>query len=155
MAPHVVAAVASGKVFDNANPRAFMDSVEKTTTLDKDVRISFLPSRSTSTCTCTDAPFRNSQTKGRISRAQAASANGLETIGLYAAAMVAANHAGVDTDVLNRLTIGYVVSRFAYVFAYVNLGANPKTAGVRTAVWFAGIGAIFTLFIKSAQKLNA
>lgn len=95
------------------------------------------------------------QTKARIARAQAASDNGFETIGLYAAAVVAANQAGVETTLLNRLSIGYAISRFAYVFTYVNLGANPKMSGARTAVWFAGLSAIFALFVRAGQKLNA
>lgn len=67
---------------------------------------------------------------------------------------MAANQAGVDTTILNRLTIGYAVSRFAYVFTYVSLGANPKTSNVRSAVWFAGVSAIVALFVKAGQKLN-
>lgn len=37
------AIVSSGKVYDNASPRTFNDSVDKAATLDKDV--SFLPLR--------------------------------------------------------------------------------------------------------------
>ncbi len=68
---------------------------------------------------------------------------------------MAANQAGVDTTILNRLSVGYAISRFAYVFTYVNLGANPKTSGARSAIWFAGLSAIFALFVKAGQKLNA
>jgi uncharacterized MAPEG superfamily protein len=46
------------------------------------------------------------QTKGRILRAKAAHANGNETIGLYAAAVVAANVAGVEAKTVNYLTLG-------------------------------------------------
>ncbi len=37
MAPHVFAVVSAGKTYDNANPRALNDSVEKSATLDKEV----------------------------------------------------------------------------------------------------------------------
>lgn len=46
------------------------------------------------------------QTKGRILRARAAHANANETIGLYAAAVVAANAAGVQAETVNCLTLG-------------------------------------------------
>ncbi|KAJ3478839.1 hypothetical protein NLG97_g8469 [Lecanicillium saksenae] len=127
--PHFIAVAGSKGTFDNAYPRNLNEDVEKST-LDKEA-------------------------KQRVARAQAASDNGFETIGLYAAAVVAANVAGVDTTSLNRITIGYVLSRFAYVFTYVNLGANRKTAPVRSGVWMAGIAAIMTLFIKAGNKVAA
>jgi uncharacterized MAPEG superfamily protein len=46
------------------------------------------------------------QTKNRILRARSAHANGLETIGLYAAAVVAANVTGVEVKSVNYLTLG-------------------------------------------------
>ncbi|KAJ4144989.1 hypothetical protein LMH87_003854 [Akanthomyces muscarius] len=128
MLPHVVAVTGSKGVFDNANPRTLKENLEKTDALDK-------------------------ETKQRIARAKAASDNGFETIGLYAAAVVAANVTGVDTALLNRLTIGYVVSRFAFVFVYVQLGSNRKTAPVRSLTWMAGIASIVTLFIKAGNKV--
>lgn len=99
-------------------------------------------------------PHCAKQAKQKVIRAQSASDNGFETIGLYAAAVAAANSAGVDAAVLNRLTIGYVISRFAYVFVYVQLGANRQLAPVRSAVWLSGIGAIVTLFIQAGNKLS-
>ncbi|OAQ97981.1 hypothetical protein LLEC1_04161 [Akanthomyces lecanii] len=128
MLPHVLAITSSKGVFDNANPRTLKDNLEKTDALDK-------------------------ETKQRIARAKAASDNGFETIGLYAAAVVAANVTGVDTALLNRLTIGYVVSRFVFVFVYVQLGSNRKTAPVRSLTWAAGIASIVTLFIKAGNKV--
>ncbi|OAA67498.1 Membrane associated eicosanoid/glutathione metabolism-like domain protein [Cordyceps fumosorosea ARSEF 2679] len=123
--PHVLAIAGSKGVFDNANPRSLQENLEKTET----------------------------QAKLRVARAKAASDNGFETIGLYAAGVVAANVAGVETALLNRLTLGYVLSRFAFVFVYVQLGGNRKTAPVRSLTWFAGIATIVALFIKAGNKV--
>lgn len=89
----------------------------------------------------------------RILRAQGASDNGFETIGLYAAAVVAANAAKIDTELLNLLTLGYIASRVIFVFAYIQLGENRNLSYVRTLLWGAGIGSILTLFIKAGQAL--
>ncbi|TQV99650.1 hypothetical protein V2A60_005106 [Cordyceps javanica] len=130
LVPNVLATASAGANYDTANPRTLKDNLEKSDSLDKEA-------------------------KQRIGRAKAASDNGFETIGLYAAAVVAANVAGVDTVLLNRLTIGYIVSRFAYIFTYVQLGGNRKTAPLRSLTWAAGIGAIITLFIKAGNKVAA
>lgn len=130
LVPHVLAVTGAKGTFDNANPRTLKENLEKSESLDK-------------------------ETKLRVARAKAASDNGFETIGLYAAAVVAANTAGVDITLLNRLTIGYVLSRFAFIFVYVQLGGNRKTAPVRSLTWFAGISAIITLFITAGNKVAA
>ena len=70
-----------------------------------------------------------------ICRAEAATANGLESIGVFAAAVVAANGAGVPVAQLNALTVGYVVPRLAYGLVYVWLQQNRKMAPVRSALW--------------------
>lgn len=90
---------------------------------------------------------------GRILRAKAASSNGLETIGLYAAGVVAANAAKVPVETLNKLSLFYLGSRVVYNFVYVFLQDNRKFAPVRSFVWMAGLGGIFTLFIKAGNAL--
>ncbi|KAM3444007.1 hypothetical protein NHJ13734_001606 [Beauveria thailandica] len=130
MLPHVIAVTGAKDTFDKAYPRNLRDNVEKSDSIDKEA-------------------------KQRVARAKAASDNGFETIGLYAAAVVAANAAGVETPLLNRLTIGYVISRYAFVFVYVQLGANRNAAPVRSLTWLAGIGAIVALFIKAGNKVAA
>lgn len=128
--PHTYAAVtASLKVFDNAQPRAFHEAIAKTESLDK-------------------------RTKQHILRAEAASANGFETLGLYAAAVVAGNTAGLETRILNIATIGYVLSRLAFLYAYIVLGENRKLANLRSAIWFSGIGCIVTLFVKAGYAVS-
>jgi uncharacterized MAPEG superfamily protein len=90
----------------------------------------------------------------RVSRGEAASSNGFETLGFYAAAVVAANLARVPTSTVNNLTLGYLASRFAYNYTYVFLQDNARLAPLRTLVWGVGIGLIFTLFIKAGNALN-
>jgi uncharacterized MAPEG superfamily protein len=94
------------------------------------------------------------KTLRRISRAKAATANGFETLGLYAASVVAGNVAGVSTARLNKLTLAYVLSRVVYNYTYVALQDNARMAGLRPLVWMAGIGIIFTLFVSAGKALN-
>ncbi|KAK5664300.1 hypothetical protein OQA88_518 [Cercophora sp. LCS_1] len=129
MAPNMYAAGLAGKNYDLANPRKTEEHVAKDEKLGKTVA-------------------------RRISRAKAAAANGFETIGLYAAAVVAANAAKVDVGLLNKLTLAYVVSRAVYDYVYVVLQDNRHMAPVRSLVWMVGLGIIFTLFISSGNALN-
>ncbi|KAF4447402.1 hypothetical protein F53441_9080 [Fusarium austroafricanum] len=66
-------------------------------------------------------------------RAKATTENGLETIGLYAAGIAAANFAGVPTPTINTLGLGYVVSRLAYNVAYLWLQTDPRFGRLRAA----------------------
>ena len=70
-----------------------------------------------------------------ISRAHAATANGLESLGFYAAAVVAANTAGVAVADINALTLGYVGCRLGYNIVYVYLQQNRKLAPLRSVLW--------------------
>ena len=56
----------------------------------------------------------NVKIRGQILRCEAAMTNGHENIGLFAAAVVAGNAAGLDFWTLNILSLGYVVSRVAF-----------------------------------------
>ncbi|KAI0205670.1 hypothetical protein F4808DRAFT_409839 [Astrocystis sublimbata] len=111
------------KYFDPAHPRTFASRLEKSD-LDK-------------------------ETVAKILRAEAASANGFEGLPIFAAAIVAGNSSGLSNTALNSLSIAYVLSRFVYNYVYIFLGGNRNLAGLRTPVWFAGIGSAFALFIKA------
>ncbi|KAK3399332.1 hypothetical protein B0T20DRAFT_409879 [Sordaria brevicollis] len=124
--PNVYASFAAGKNYDLANPRKTEEHLAKDTTIDK-------------------------RQLNRILRAKAASSNGLETIGLFAAGVVAANAAKVPVDTLNKLSLFYLGSRAVYNFVYVFLQDNRKFAPVRSLVWMASLGSIFTLFIKAGN----
>ncbi|KAG6008600.1 hypothetical protein E4U21_004240 [Claviceps maximensis] len=120
--PHSYAVASSG-VYDNANPRGFKDAVARGG-IDK-------------------------KRQQRLLRAKAASENGFESLGLYAAGVVAANQAGVGAWTINALTLGYLVSRIAFVFAYVELGANRRLAPVRSICWALSVGLCLGLWVKA------
>lgn len=95
------------------------------------------------------------QQKGRILRAKAASENGFETLGFYAAAVALANQAGLEPTVLNYLTYGYLLSRAGFIFTYVKLQDNRQLAVLRSVFWVIGISLTATLYIKAGNKLAA
>ncbi|KAL2164368.1 hypothetical protein VTH06DRAFT_3584, partial [Thermothelomyces fergusii] len=90
----------------------------------------------------------------RISRARAATANGFETLGLYAAAVAAGNAAGLPAARMNALTLAYLASRAAYNYVYVVLQDNARMAGLRSLAWLVGIVIIMALFVLSGMALN-
>lgn len=124
--PNIYSVALSGKSFNNANPRSQRDNVAKDQSLD-------------------------SLTKQRIVRAKNASDNGFENIGYFAAAVAAANHAGVPNEALNTLSIGYVAARNAYNLAYIFLQDNEQLSWVRSAVYFTGVGLVTSLWLKAAN----
>lgn len=69
--------------------------------------------------------------------------------------MVAANTAGVDSRTVNLLSLGYIGCRALYNIIYVRLQDNRSWAPVRSLVWIASIGAVFTMYIKAAAQLAA
>lgn len=68
--------------------------------------------------------------------------------------MVAANVSGVPASTINYLSVGYLISRVAYNIIYIS-NESEAAANARTGVFLTGIGAIFTLFIKSGNAINA
>ncbi|TKY90636.1 hypothetical protein EX895_000634 [Sporisorium graminicola] len=87
----------------------------------------------------------------KIIRAESAQLNGFETLGLFAAAVVAANVANVPNHQLNQLTAGYLASRALFNLLYVYV-TDEATATLRTGSYLTGIGIIFTLFIKAGLR---
>lgn len=75
-------------------------------------------------------------------------------MGLYASGVLAANYAGVNVRMLNLLTIGYLISRVAYIFAYVVLCQNRKLAPVRSICWAAGSAILVSLWVMAGQNVN-
>ncbi|KAK4123529.1 hypothetical protein N657DRAFT_412900 [Parathielavia appendiculata] len=129
MVPHAYAIKLAGKNYDVGNPRKTVEHCAKDTSLDK-------------------------VTVRRISRGEAATANGFETLGLYAAGVVAGNVAGVAAERMNQLTLGYLLSRVVYSYIYVVLQDNSRFAGLRSLVWMAGAGLIMALFVAAGQASN-
>ncbi|TGZ83536.1 hypothetical protein EX30DRAFT_84448 [Ascodesmis nigricans] len=129
IAPHMYTLAAVGKRFDARHPRKLLGKLEGDQTMD-------------------------SATKARIHRAEAASANGFENLGFFAAAVVAANVAGVETKALNTLSVGYVVSRLVYNLIYVN-NTTAAAANSRFGVYLVGVGFVISLFVKAGNAVNA
>jgi len=128
LVPHVYATGLAGEKFDNRSPRSLTSSLKDNQTLD-------------------------AATKEKIIRAEGAQQNGFENVGLFAAAVVAGNIAGLDNSTLNYLSGGYLVSRAIYNLIYIT-NDTPSAANARTATFLTGIGLIFTLFIKSGNALR-
>ncbi|MCJ1285383.1 hypothetical protein MMC26_004723 [Xylographa opegraphella] len=92
-------------------------------------------------------------TKNRVIRAEGAQQNGFENIGLFAAAVVAGNVAGVDNWWLNALSGGYLVSRVVYNVIYIN-NESVALANTRTGVFLSGVGMCMTLFVMAGNRLR-
>ncbi|ORY68497.1 uncharacterized protein BCR38DRAFT_386097 [Pseudomassariella vexata] len=120
--PKVYSAILGRKYFNQADPRKYQPAVSKADDLDY-------------------------KTKNRILRAEAAVANGLETISLYAAAVVAVNAADVDPKTANALSIVYLGTRVAYNIVYVILQDDPRWGMVRSVTWMGGIWIILAMFL--------
>ncbi|TKA70224.1 hypothetical protein B0A49_06462 [Cryomyces minteri] len=129
LAPHVYASQLAGKAFDNRQPRTLTAKLDSQQTLD-------------------------AATKARIVRAEGAQQNGFENLGIFAAAVVAGNVAGLSNETLNYLSGGYVLSRMVYNYVYV-VNTSEAMANARTGVFLTGIGIVFTLFIKSGNALRS
>ncbi|KAM0285000.1 hypothetical protein ACHAQH_001689 [Verticillium albo-atrum] len=129
MVPHCYASLAGGKSYDLANPRSLQQRLKDDENIDK-------------------------PTKNRIIRAENASANGIETLGYYAGAVVAANVAGVDASITNALSLGYVAARALYTVTYVALQENRKLAPLRSLIWVVSQGIIATLYFKAASAMS-
>ncbi|MCJ1399154.1 hypothetical protein MMC11_002356 [Xylographa trunciseda] len=92
-------------------------------------------------------------TKNRVIRAEGAQQNGFENVGLFAAAVVAGNVAGIDHWWLNALSGGYIVSRVVYNVIYIeNETAGAGTA--RTGVFLSGVGLCMALFVMAGNRLR-
>lgn len=101
---------------------------------------------------CIDFNPCHTQLKQHIMRAEACSLNGLETIGIYAASVAIANFAQLDVAVLNRLSIGHLVSRFFYTLSYIFI-QNRRLSWIRTAIWQVTAGYIAMFWIRAGIKL--
>ncbi|ETS63652.1 hypothetical protein PaG_01954 [Moesziomyces aphidis] len=123
--PHFYAAALSKGQFKNAHPRQLLHDLlaKKTKTANE----------------------------AKIIRAESAQLNGFENLGLFAAAVVAANVAKVPNSELNTLTAFYLASRVVFNLLYIFV-TQETTASLRSASYLAGVGTIFTLFIKAGLR---
>ena len=77
-----------------------------------------------------------------------ASTNGFETLGFFAAGVAAANYAGVDSQTLNTLSVGYVLARIAFIVAYVGI-RNRRLSWARSVLWNVASLASVLLWVKA------
>ena len=90
----------------------------------------------------------------RILRAEACHTNAIETIGLYAAAVVAGNTSGLPASTMNTLTVAYIASRCLFTLTYIWLQEDRRFAYLRSLSWLAGIVLIMTMFVKSGSRIQ-
>lgn len=95
----------------------------------------------------------DARTRGQIMRCEAAMNNGHENIGMFAAAVVAGNAAGLDQRLLNILSLGYIVSRVAFNVIYVWQDTFVKSA-LRPVAFLAGVAVYMTLFVKAGYEFQ-
>ncbi|KAK7960634.1 hypothetical protein PG988_011848 [Apiospora saccharicola] len=140
------------KYLDPADPKRYQPAILKADDLSDKVRLSLI---------CMPLPVAISDvaphikhTKARILRAEAAFANGLETLAFYAAAVAAVNVQGLNPVAANVLSLLYLASRVVYNVVYVVLQDNPRWALVRSLTWFCGIGIIFAMFFTAGAAMQ-
>ncbi|OTA35404.1 hypothetical protein BTJ68_03204 [Hortaea werneckii EXF-2000] len=83
----------------------------------------------------------DAKTKGRITRAEAAQANGFENLGLFAAAITAGNSSA------------WLVSRFVYNHIYIFNDVVPPAA--RGITYMFGVGMCMMMFVLAGQNLSS
>lgn len=86
-------------------------------------------------------------------RAEGCQQNGFENVGVFAAAVVAANVAKLDVGYLNMLSWGYIASRVVYTYIYLN-NTSLGFAYVRSVVFVGGVGLCMTMFVSAANVLR-
>lgn len=91
--------------------------------------------------------------KGRLRRAEAAVANSFENFGPFAAAVVAGSTAKLNPALLNVLSIGYLLSRIAYSYLYIQ-SDTPQKAKARTFAYLVSMAFLFTLFVKAGGEFK-
>jgi len=132
VAPHVYAAKvyerATSKPFDNTRPRSLTSTIKEDQSVSK-------------------------ADKDLVIRAEGCQQNGFENVGIFAAAVVAANVAKLDVGYLNMLSWGYIASRVVYTYVYLN-NTSLGFAYVRSVVFVGGVGLCMTMFVSAANVLR-
>ncbi|KAF9446689.1 hypothetical protein P691DRAFT_732772 [Macrolepiota fuliginosa MF-IS2] len=90
----------------------------------------------------------------KVQRMEGAHLNGNEAFPLWTAAILAANIAGLDNALMNKVSLAYIGLRVLFNQVYINQ-ETVGTSWFRTAVFFASNLMPMTLLIRAAQKLAA
>lgn len=88
--------------------------------------------------------------EGLPQRAHAAHLNSFEAFPLFAAAVLSALLAGVDTTLVGQLSMAFVAARIAYGLVY--LADLPRT---RSLVWFAALACVLALLVQAIRSAAA
>ncbi len=82
--------------------------------------------------------------EGMPQRAHAAHLNSFEALPIFAAAVLAALHAGVEPVLLDRLALAFVALRLGYGLAYL-----ADVHWLRSLLWFGALACCVTLLAKA------
>ncbi|KAH7047434.1 hypothetical protein B0J12DRAFT_666811 [Macrophomina phaseolina] len=88
-------------------------------------------------------------TLAKFERAESAHRNGLENLPLFAAAVLAAAHAGVEPAAVAWTAWAFCGLRVVYNGIYIHVSDN-KVSFARSAVWAVGVLLCFSLFVRAA-----
>lgn len=72
---------------------------------------------------------------------------------MFATGVIAGNVAHLDNFLLNCLSIGYLVTRVAYIGVYVRLQDDRRFHVLRSALWETAFTIAATLWVKAGLKL--
>ncbi|KAJ7612734.1 hypothetical protein FB45DRAFT_939656, partial [Roridomyces roridus] len=92
------------------------------------------------------------EVSARIDRMEAAHMNGNENLPLWAAAVLAANFAGLDTRTVNIVSIVYLVGRILFNYIYINQTTRLHGT-LRSFTFFATLSLPLYLLFAAATKV--
>ncbi|KAH7928568.1 hypothetical protein BV22DRAFT_1030507 [Leucogyrophana mollusca] len=88
-----------------------------------------------------------------VKRMEAAHQNGIETLPLWIAAVLAGNFAGLDKRTLNVAAVAFVSLRVLYTYTYITQKTLTRSI-LRSTLYFAGISIPLQLLVKAANKVR-
>ncbi|KIJ62115.1 hypothetical protein HYDPIDRAFT_42149 [Hydnomerulius pinastri MD-312] len=100
------------------------------------------------------ARVRDPDTAALVKRMEGAHLNGLETLPLWIAAVLAGTVARVDTCTMNVSTIAFIGLRTLYIYCYLTQKTQLQSA-LRTLAWLGSTGVALRLLVKAAGALSS
>ncbi|MGH8030844.1 MAG: MAPEG family protein [Luteimonas sp.] len=89
------------------------------------------------------------QDNPRVQRANAAQLNAFEAFPAFAAGVLMAQFAGVETTLVTMLAVAFIVLRVLHGLCYLG-----GLARARSAVWLGGIVCVITLMVQAALHIG-
>ncbi|SEM13780.1 Uncharacterized conserved protein, MAPEG superfamily [Pseudoxanthomonas sp. GM95] len=93
--------------------------------------------------------WQSQQDNARSQWAHAAQLNGFEAFPLIAAGVLMAQIAGVAASTVSTLALVILAARIAHGLAYIS-----GKAGLRSGVWFVGVGCTLALMVLAALRVG-